>query len=60
MYEMDFIYHIYSEYQEACVVHDDWMRCKNSVPFPTTRADKRFVGEIYLADESTTDHWKLL
>jgi len=60
MDDMDFISHIYSDYQEDCVVHDDWMRCKNSVPFPTTRADKRFVGEIYLADESTTDHWKLL
>jgi hypothetical protein len=60
MDDMDFISHIYSDYQEDCVVHDDWMRCKNSVPFPTARADKRFVGEIYLADESTTDHWRLL
>lgn len=60
MDDMDFISHIYSDYQEDCVVHDDWMRCKNSVPFPRARTDKRFVGEIYLADESTTDHWRLL
>jgi len=60
MDDMDFISHIYVDYQEDCVVHDDWKRCKNSISFPTERSDKTFVGQTFFADESTTDHWRLL
>lgn len=47
--ESDQIYleQIFSSFQNDVLAHDDWLRCGNSVCFPTERTDERFVGEIY-------------
>lgn len=59
--DTNFLRELYHDFSDNMMVHDDWMRCKNSIKFPSEREGKRFIGEIF--DENDTPdpvHWTLL
>jgi hypothetical protein len=58
--DTNFLVQLYFDFANDVLVHDDWRRCPNSVTFPNPRPSPSFVGQTFFADESTTDHWKLL
>jgi hypothetical protein len=58
--DTNFLTLMYRDFFNSTLVHDDWLRCQNSVKFPTDRAEKRFIGEIFDENDTPDTHWKFL
>ena len=58
--DTNFLTLMYKDFVNSTLVHDDWLRCQNSVKFPTDRAGKRFIGEIFDENDAPDIHWTLL
>ena len=58
--DTNFLTLLYRDFVNSTLVHDDWLRCQNSVKFPNDRLGKRFIGEIFDENDTPDMHWTLL